>query len=254
MKMVVARFNEDLSWINLIDPYINVCIYNKGAPIDVEMFSSKNVEIYQLENVGRESESYLRYIYKNSFRDDGYTIFTQGDPFEHSPKFIDLLQRSKSWNIVQPLSIQWLRAENIPPELIINKFKGEWIEGELPVRREIFSLRTWIPISFFDKGAWGFGVEYKNRHYLPDGVNIASHFFNLAGLKQYAEICENSELGVFSYGAIFAVKNSRILEVKDLIGHNLNNLHLLVRADKNYGYIMERLWLHLFGEDFISFN
>ena len=52
-KIIVARFNEDIEWLN--SEKENCIIYNKGNKLNIHN------EI-PLQNVGRESDTYLNYI------------------------------------------------------------------------------------------------------------------------------------------------------------------------------------------------
>ena len=71
-KIVVARYNEDIEWIT----DNNKIIYNKGIPLNI------NNE-YILENIGRESETYLRYIIDNYDNLPDVVVFTQGNIKDH---------------------------------------------------------------------------------------------------------------------------------------------------------------------------
>jgi len=77
VKIIVARYNENIEWTNKIK---NVLIYNKG-----EMLDAKYRQI-MLPNVGREGHTYYQYIYDNYYNLEDYTIFLQGNPYDHSPK------------------------------------------------------------------------------------------------------------------------------------------------------------------------
>ena len=84
MNIVVARYNEDITWVY---PYmgkedVNVIVYNKGTPLHCPN------EIC-LENVGREGHTFYKYIYDNYDNLHPYTIFLQGNPFDHSPNIIE---------------------------------------------------------------------------------------------------------------------------------------------------------------------
>jgi hypothetical protein len=70
-KIVVGRFNEDISWL----PSASV-IMNKGEPLNIPN------EIL-LENVGRESESYLQYVIRDYNNLPDVVIFTQGRIYDH---------------------------------------------------------------------------------------------------------------------------------------------------------------------------
>ena len=85
--MCVSAFNEDLNWLENVDKYIKIKLYNKGNKSDIK--DKYNAEI--LHNVGRESHTYLTYIINNYDNLPEYTIFIQGRPFDHSPKLYETL-------------------------------------------------------------------------------------------------------------------------------------------------------------------
>ena len=80
--IVVARYNEDLEWTK---QFSNVIIYNKGTPL-TNYFNQ-----ILLNNVGREGHTYYKHIYDNYDNLPDYTIFLQGNPFDHSPNIISNL-------------------------------------------------------------------------------------------------------------------------------------------------------------------
>ena len=84
MKIIVARYNENIEWTK---QFPNVIIYNKGLKLN------EDYEEYFLENVGREGHTYYKYIYDNYDNLDDYTIFLQGNPFDHSPKIIKNIKK-----------------------------------------------------------------------------------------------------------------------------------------------------------------
>jgi hypothetical protein len=72
--VVIARYDECVDWVNHLDkPYI---IYNKGE---------SNIELpcIHVPNVGREGDTWLRYICSHYEDLDTMTYFVQGDPFAH---------------------------------------------------------------------------------------------------------------------------------------------------------------------------
>lgn len=69
--IVVARYNEDISWLPQGDPYVKV--YNKGTPLD-------RGQVHALPNIGRESHTYLTYIVENYDSLPDIVFFTQGSP------------------------------------------------------------------------------------------------------------------------------------------------------------------------------
>lgn len=82
--IVVARYNEDLEWTKI---FSNVIVYNKGNQLSDE-FNEK-----YLNNVGREGHTYYKHIYDNYDNLADYTIFLQGNPFDHSPNIISNLNK-----------------------------------------------------------------------------------------------------------------------------------------------------------------
>ena len=80
--IVVARYNENIEWTKQFE---NVIIYNKGLKI------GDDYNEHFLNNVGREGHTYYKYIYDNYDNLSDYTIFLQGNPFDHSPNIISNL-------------------------------------------------------------------------------------------------------------------------------------------------------------------
>ena len=69
MILLVAQYNEDISWTKLIKD--KVVIYNK-----------------EKGNWGREAECYIRYIIEN-YKEIDDTAFTQANPFKHCPDYFN---------------------------------------------------------------------------------------------------------------------------------------------------------------------
>jgi hypothetical protein len=82
--IVVARYNENLEWTK---QFSNVIVYNKG-PMLTGVFNQRF-----LINVGREGHTYYKHIYDNYDNLTDYTIFLQGNPFDHSPNIISNLNK-----------------------------------------------------------------------------------------------------------------------------------------------------------------
>lgn len=71
MQVVVARYNEDVSWTK---GYNNVIVYNKGTKLNDAVI---------LPNVGREGHTFYHHIVENYDNLADYTAFLQGNPFDH---------------------------------------------------------------------------------------------------------------------------------------------------------------------------
>ena len=83
MKIIVARYNENIEWTQRLSRDIDILVYNKGDEL-----TNYDGKIIDLLNVGREGHTYYKYIYDNYDNLDDYTIFLQGNPFEHSPSIV----------------------------------------------------------------------------------------------------------------------------------------------------------------------
>jgi hypothetical protein len=78
--VVVARYNENLNWLNENRDY-NLYIYNKGhSPI---LSPPPKSTIVPLPNVGRESHTYLTHIIDHYDSLNTTTVFVQGNISDH---------------------------------------------------------------------------------------------------------------------------------------------------------------------------
>jgi hypothetical protein len=96
--IIVARYNENVEWTK---QFPNVIIYNKGSKLD------NNYNEVFLNNVGRESHTYYKYICDNYDNLAEYTIFLQGSPFDHSPNIISNLTNLTKYINNKELSIDF---------------------------------------------------------------------------------------------------------------------------------------------------
>jgi hypothetical protein len=100
--IIVARYNETVEWTK---QFPNVIIFNKGCKLPDDFN-----EIC-LNNVGREGHTYYKYIYDNYDNLEDYTIFLQGNPFDHSPNIISNLNKyinNKDLNIDFEYLSEWI--------------------------------------------------------------------------------------------------------------------------------------------------
>ena len=106
LTIVISRTTEDITWVSHLTrlPYPpRIIVYNDGQPLD-KLISKGIIEI-QGDHLPSECSKYLRYIIDNYDTLSPLTLFTQGDPFPHSPDFLGLLYSYSDWKLpVQPLS------------------------------------------------------------------------------------------------------------------------------------------------------
>lgn len=99
--LVVARYKEDLGWLYIFarKPEWDIHVYNDGPPLDPHLASY--LTVHQGDKVPAEASKYLRFICDNydTMRDKYKRIvFAQGNPFDHSPDFLDILENIGSIN------------------------------------------------------------------------------------------------------------------------------------------------------------
>ncbi|MBX7145610.1 MAG: DUF3431 domain-containing protein [Oligoflexia bacterium] len=80
--LIVAKFKEDVSWVDKMRAAFNVQVYSKDP-------QERDPQIARLPNVGRESHTYLHYIVTHYDKLPELCLFTQGSPFQHCPDFIE---------------------------------------------------------------------------------------------------------------------------------------------------------------------
>jgi hypothetical protein len=165
IDMVIAHYNEDLSWLDYVRPFVRMFVYHKG--------NNPNNDYIIVNNVGRESHTYLTHIINNYDNLADVTLFLQGRITDHIPSYLgiytyieslvsDGLQNGNSSNIAhgvetefRPFNIsrmkfgaetfqQWFKrilGMNIPSEGYM------WYVGALMcIRRDMIHSR---PLEFY---------------------------------------------------------------------------------------------------------
>jgi hypothetical protein len=89
---VVARYNENLSWVKNLNT--DVIIYNKGEDTEIP-----NIKV---ENYGRESETFVRFIldWYDKIQEYDSVAFLQGNPFDHIHNPLDLIHNASSNQLI----------------------------------------------------------------------------------------------------------------------------------------------------------
>lgn len=250
IDLVIARYQENLDWLSEIPDGVRVTVYDKGAnERSGEEELPERIDRYvRRRNVGREADTFLYHIFKEREHADpeGFTVFCQGDPFEHSPDLLKLIEHRDEWAEIQPLTIRWKVKEDIPPAWLIKEGTGEHVAG-IPIRTELFSLHTWMAYHYQDSNILHFAHSYRSGHGLPNGANIAEHFLRSVGWEELAAEAEEADFGQFAYGAIFAVRNERLQRIPEDV---LKRMLIVSQSHMIYAWFFERLWLHLFGLPF----
>ena len=82
MDIVIARYNESLLWYSAVMVGPRKVVYNKGEG-----------ELRPLPNIGREAHTYLHHILETYPEFPDWTFFTQGNPIDHCPNFVDIVNK-----------------------------------------------------------------------------------------------------------------------------------------------------------------
>ena len=86
VELVVARYDEDASWC---DAY-NCTVYNKGEDSPTLRARRAAARWRTLPNIGRESHTILSHIVERYDELADWTVFMQGDPWDHMPPGISI--------------------------------------------------------------------------------------------------------------------------------------------------------------------
>jgi len=112
MKIVVARYNEDIHWIL---PIINICIvYNKGAD---DLHYIPQDKIIKCDNMGREGETYIKYILDNYDNLEDHTFFIQGKIYDHIRSDSIKMSHRFFFHLIKshkPYNFKYISTWNVP--------------------------------------------------------------------------------------------------------------------------------------------
>ena len=231
-ELVVARFEENLAWLSRVPDSIAITIYNKGSACQN---LPERALVFSIPNIGRESHTMSLHCaaMMNVLAD--YTVFTQGDPFEHSPCFLELLEGSNPTHN-QAMSCKYLNE--VPPLNIQNK------PANSKQRLEKFNMYTLDAMEFRDHGTQGFYDRYLKVNDLCPGRSVMHHYFGtLLGLDKH--VSAHDHIGEFAYGAMIGVLKQGIQQHPPEI-----YVEIMRQASRDWciGYVIERSWMLLFNE------
>ena len=232
---MVARYREDLAWLDRVPSQFAIVVYNKSNTPCCNFQPSKRISVKQLPNKGKEADTYCQYILEHYDELPRKIVFTQGDPFPHSPDFLKLLEGHESWSGFRSLTTRFV--DIIPPKEVFEKFSED---GTYLERMSCFSLGS---IRFHDRGVSHLSDAYLKAYRLPRGTNIMKHHFDAIGLPDIID--ETTEVISFNYSAIFATEARDILEHSRLVYENM--IKRLEHPDWFEPSISERVWSTLFS-------
>ena len=154
--IVCARYNEDIRWL-LPFKHITV-IYNKGDYPEI----LNKFETIILDNVGRESHTYLYHIVNNYENLSDKIIFFQGNISDH--KILDLEDYFKDGDFIG--KIDSININNLKDKIIhYGKYKNQYNSGNM-------KISNMSPFDWITKIA-GINLENINSSKLVWGANFA---------------------------------------------------------------------------------
>jgi hypothetical protein len=249
-EIVVARYNENLDWLKKIKKSkdLKITVYNKGKD-DID------VPFIKLQNVGRESHTYLYHIINNYHHLADQTIFCQGDSIFHSPGFLDLINKHrKKFEPVQPLS-SWYWPDRVepmylsnPPLPILEKTKDLWFDKKTPIHVEYMdnNFATLYPFHYIENDFIILNNKIKCSYCIENPLKFNIERFRLKDV-------DINYLFPVCYAALFSINKQAILD--NSIDFYNNIISILVYDIRNYsrnklmdhGLILEKLWLVIFN-------
>ena len=173
---VIARYNEDLSWVDQLDT--DVIIYNKGVDFNF------NIPRTDVENIGRESETYIRFILEwyDKLAEYDACVFLQGDPFGHYSNPVEFINNyntnkiarlgtsiafyeianKKILNNINNFTLGKILGKDIKTNFKLSENHAAWLEKDSETQYLIWiiELCSIMRIDIPEKVGWTPGAQY----------------------------------------------------------------------------------------------
>lgn len=236
--LVVARYNESIDWLLRMPKDMRIIIFNKGDTLDYNLEAHPNIKLLnRVHNVGREGETYLRYLVLEYDNVPEIVLFTQADPFRHHPKYMERLMSVFNDGFegsIMPLTTRW--NEHLPPPSLNAGCDESFY-------LETINRFTLCPVMFWDHGMRDTYNQYLDyNHGLKIGDDTFNHFCRLLDLPDPDH--GKTFYANFFYSGCFAVKKEAI---KAYDKYFYLNCLALIAQHPCYGLMFERIWWKLFG-------
>ena len=206
-SLIIARYDEDIEWVKKYNDF-KITIYNKGNKLEDEPF----YKIINLENKGRESQSWLYHIVNNYYQLDEINVFLQGKIDD-----LDCMAFSNPNDYLEKINKYGFAASRYG---LLGPFHWDW---NVNIEKDIRYKRQW-----------------ENNE-----ISRSSIGFRNFSKKLFPDI---PLFVATSYSGCFAVKKDMILlqsigfyeELLDILSKNKNPIE---------GHYMERLWCYIFTKN-----
>lgn len=206
---IIARYSEDLSWIQPYLPFFDkVFVYNKGNDITI---NATHVVIIKLPNVGRETHTYIHHIIENYDRLGDVNVFTQGSVFDK----------------INKESLEMLIHNGIAPKIVT--LDMDWHET--------------IDQHFGQPSPCGKGLLYTAYGpMLSTNLTLQQYcekfFCPVTTVKNETQIC--------LYGLFSASKDQLLSYSKHQYEYLMNHSGLTKHMNPEDAFYMERLWYYVY--------
>ena len=115
LVVVICHYKENLDWIKKLNhQYV---IYNKN-PKENHLYENN------LPNIGFDTIVYLSYILDNYEKLPDYVCFSQDNPFDHCPNFLDKVNNFEFGKNFYPLGSTYIRDNDMTLNQTINYAKS----------------------------------------------------------------------------------------------------------------------------------
>jgi hypothetical protein len=260
INLVIARYKEDLTWLKNVPENLNIIVYNKDDTKPISKIFTRvgwqtkgsnpsplnapdGVTILRLPNIGREADTYLTHIIDNYDNLGDITIFCQGNPFDHSPDMLKLLEYTDKYKNVQPLTDRYLDIADMPPKSILESNKTEYI-NDAKVSVHPISFYNFQTLEYHDSGSYNVLEPFMKHFKIQNGTNIIEYVMKVNNFTIKDQV---PPIGYFCFAAIFAVSKQNILQHSKQAYINLRNMNN--KGNELCASAIERMWLYIFGYD-----
>ena len=247
-ELVVAVYNENTSWIMdamQTNKISKVFLYNKGSK-DIEL-NDPRIEVIEKENIGREGETFLSHIINNWYNLSENIWFCQGDPFEHSPDFIGLIDSHDEYKLYPywPMSFKYTDKDNVPPKELLDMNNKDYIHNFRSANYFIQNMQVVGHCSFIDLPLYGAIEDFREKY---GAYDIFGYLSQRLGLAKPGPITD------FAYGACLFTKGSCIRRNNISVYKELYRFLLESHKQASFqGYVVERYWPYLLtGRSYFS--
>jgi len=259
VEFVVARYKEDLSWVReFAENEVSIKVYDKGGGDSPAYYTDEQnnrhpLPTTHLENMGRETDTYLRHIIDNYENLSAYTVFLQGFPHEQTQgREHGLNTRLKEIYPDSKCVVSLLREilKNPEPVFSSNSFIGLGTNRTLPFPGGKISTdvpRSGNPDEHCLRVLWDFIFQNPilpptcSAEYFDGAMFIVPKETILKRSKQFYINC----LDITNHGGKYGLPEDPYNQKGHAFGHHYTEINQMPTA-------FERMWPFIFNDKIIA--